>query len=482
MNTPDIVSLALSVSGDPGGMTFVLVAPAPAIGDFDEAQNGLWLCYENPEGWRPSWRQSMRARIPASWTSNRPRSSLRLRTRRSDRHQGRARGHAGCIRDHTMYNVRPYRGPPAVVEAGRRSAISRRCCVDDGSTDGTLEAAPEGGRRRRSLLILSPGERGASDAQRGTSPARRGSTSSSWIPTITTRTARCRRCSRAERDESWTTCSSRRGQCTKMPGAGAHRDDYDDREGHRRRHDRAASSWRASPNSIRSACRPRCSSSAGFLWKNQEFGSTRASCTRTTCSPARCWRPRPARPSERAFVRKASARRIHYDRGSRGSPRLRPLQGLPTELEAWLRARSRECSEEFVRPGSSCGVLLRLGGAFDALSFDEARLDACAAGLCARGRGILPLHVMEHARETEGIRKEYLESTTYRVGRCYHGSALSAQRAFRPLGALTKRKEMVLVKLKRNRSLRRDGGSACAVDGRRGRMSAARCWRIPTRS
>jgi len=24
---------------------------------------------------------------------------------------------------------------------------------------------------------------------------------------------------------------------------------------------------------------------------------------------------------------------------------------------------------------------------------------------------------MEHARETEGIRKEYLESTTYRVGR-----------------------------------------------------------------
>ena len=27
------------------------------------------------------------------------------------------------------------------------------------------------------------------------------------------------------------------------------------------------------------------------------------------------------------------------------------------------------------------------------------------------------LHVMEHARETEGIRKEYLKSTTYRVGR-----------------------------------------------------------------
>ena len=23
----------------------------PSNGDFDEEQNGLWLCYENPEGW-----------------------------------------------------------------------------------------------------------------------------------------------------------------------------------------------------------------------------------------------------------------------------------------------------------------------------------------------------------------------------------------------------------------------------------------------
>ena len=55
--------------------------------------------------------------------------------------------------------------------------------------------------------------------------------------------------------------------------------------------------------------------------------------------------------------------------------------------------------------------------AFDALSFDEARLDACAAGLVPEEGASFRLHVMEHARETEGIRKEYLESTTYRVGR-----------------------------------------------------------------
>ena len=50
MNTPDIVSLALSFSGDPGGMT-LYSCTGPSNGDFDEAQNGLWLCYENPEGW-----------------------------------------------------------------------------------------------------------------------------------------------------------------------------------------------------------------------------------------------------------------------------------------------------------------------------------------------------------------------------------------------------------------------------------------------
>ena len=51
MNTPDIVSLALSFSGDPGGMT-LYSCTGPSNGDFDEAQNGLWLCYENPEGWQ----------------------------------------------------------------------------------------------------------------------------------------------------------------------------------------------------------------------------------------------------------------------------------------------------------------------------------------------------------------------------------------------------------------------------------------------
>ena len=87
------------------------------------------------------------------------------------------------------------------------------------------------------------------------------------------------------------------------------------------------------------------------------------------------------------------------------------------ELEAWLRAHAGECSEEFVRALVRHVAFCYDRAAFDALSFDEARLDACAAGLVPEEGASFRLHVMEHARETEGIRKEYLESTTYRVGR-----------------------------------------------------------------
>ena len=89
------------------------------------------------------------------------------------------------------------------------------------------------------------------------------------------------------------------------------------------------------------------------------------------------------------------------------------------EIEAWLRVHVGECSEAFVR------VLLRHvafcydRAAFDALSLDEAQLEACATQLGASDpdEGVsFRLHVIEHARETGGIRQEYLGSTTYRIG------------------------------------------------------------------
>lgn len=50
MNTVDIVSLALAFSGG-GGHMAMYSCTGPSNGDFMEQHDGIWLCYENPEGW-----------------------------------------------------------------------------------------------------------------------------------------------------------------------------------------------------------------------------------------------------------------------------------------------------------------------------------------------------------------------------------------------------------------------------------------------
>ena len=55
--------------------------------------------------------------------------------------------------------------------------------------------------------------------------------------------------------------------------------------------------------------------------------------------------------------------------------------------------------------------------AFDALSIDEEALDERACQLLRDEELSFRLHVIEHAREMRGVRKEYIESMTYRMGR-----------------------------------------------------------------
>ncbi len=50
MRTGDIISLAMAFSGGSGSMT-VYSASGPSSGAINEESGGLWLCYENPEGW-----------------------------------------------------------------------------------------------------------------------------------------------------------------------------------------------------------------------------------------------------------------------------------------------------------------------------------------------------------------------------------------------------------------------------------------------
>lgn len=87
------------------------------------------------------------------------------------------------------------------------------------------------------------------------------------------------------------------------------------------------------------------------------------------------------------------------------------------ELESWLRKQVERCSESFARVLLHHIAFCFDQSAFDALSFDEEQLEAFAARLDPDERVSFRLHVIEHARETSGIRKEYLESTTYKIGR-----------------------------------------------------------------
>lgn len=50
MRTVDLISLATAFVGGSGDMT-VYSGSGPTDGDINEAAGGLWLCYENPQGW-----------------------------------------------------------------------------------------------------------------------------------------------------------------------------------------------------------------------------------------------------------------------------------------------------------------------------------------------------------------------------------------------------------------------------------------------
>lgn len=49
-SSSDLVSLALEYAGGSGSMT-IYSCTGPTDGDINEAAGGIWLCYENPEGW-----------------------------------------------------------------------------------------------------------------------------------------------------------------------------------------------------------------------------------------------------------------------------------------------------------------------------------------------------------------------------------------------------------------------------------------------
>lgn len=50
LNAADLVTLAMEYAGGSGSMT-MYSCTGPTDGDINESAGGIWLCYENPEGW-----------------------------------------------------------------------------------------------------------------------------------------------------------------------------------------------------------------------------------------------------------------------------------------------------------------------------------------------------------------------------------------------------------------------------------------------
>ena len=316
-----------------------------------------------------------------------------------------------------MYNVRPYIEDCLLSLKRQTFGDFEALCVDDGSTDGTLEAARKAGDDDARFSFLSQANAGQS-AARNAGIARATGKYIVFLDSDDYYEDRALQTlfERAERDELDDLFFSARTVYEDAEARARYRDDYDDREGiDGVMTGRQLMARFAEPDSF-------CVSPAlqfvrrGFLEESgiRFYEGIVHEDNLFTCLMLAA-APRAAFLNEPLYVRRVRAGSTMTE-----AREMRHVYGhfkAAYELEAWLRAHAGECSEEFVRALVRHVAFCYDRAAFDALSFDEARLDACAAGLVPEEGASFRLHVMEHARETEGIRKEYLESTTYRVGR-----------------------------------------------------------------
>lgn len=89
------------------------------------------------------------------------------------------------------------------------------------------------------------------------------------------------------------------------------------------------------------------------------------------------------------------------------------------ELETWLYTQANECQPAFVRCLLHHIAFCYDQAAFYAASLDVTSLEECAGGLSTPEELSFRLHVIEHAQEMDGVRREYLDSTTYKIGRVF---------------------------------------------------------------
>ena len=86
------------------------------------------------------------------------------------------------------------------------------------------------------------------------------------------------------------------------------------------------------------------------------------------------------------------------------------------ELEAWLRLQVSNCRPTFARALLHHIAFCYDRAAFDALSLEEFELELFSDALDDDEGLSFRLHIIEHAKEMRGVRAEYVNSTSYKVG------------------------------------------------------------------
>lgn len=316
-----------------------------------------------------------------------------------------------------MYNVRPYIEDCLLSLKRQTFGDFEALCVDDGSTDGTLEAARKAVGDDARFSFLSQANAGQS-AARNAGMARATGKYIVFLDSDDYYEDRALQTlfERAERDELDDLFFSARTVYEDAEARARYRDDYDDR---------------GDIDGVMTGCQLMarfaeldsfCVSPAlQFIRRNflDESGTRFYEGIVHEDNLFTCLML--ARASRTAFLNdRLYVRRVRSESTMTAKREMRHVYGhfkSAYELESWLRANAGECERRFVRALLHHIAFCYDRAAYDALSFDEAQLEARAIELDPDEELSFRLHVIEHARETDGIRKEYLESTTYKMGR-----------------------------------------------------------------
>lgn len=315
-----------------------------------------------------------------------------------------------------MYNVRPYIGECLASLKRQTFSDFEAICIDDGSTDGTLETAREAVGNDERFVFVGQENAGQSAARNVGVGLAKGRyilflDSDDYYEDRALQTL----FDHAERDGLDVLFFSARTVYEDAEARARYRDDYEDRadiEGvmtGQELLERFAENRSFSVSPALQLIRHDFLTESGISFfegiVHEDNLFTGLVLAQTSCT---------AFLNEQLYVR-----RVRAGSTMTSQRELRHVYGhfkSAYELEAWLRAHVESCRSGFARALLHHIAFCYDRSAFDALSLDGEELEGCARTLDADEELSFRLHVIEHANEMRAVRSEYADSTSYKVG------------------------------------------------------------------